>query len=349
MQTTILPIDWHFPWELEKSLIHLISALPYQPIWQSIEWNKMIKKAWSEERGWFVGVFEEQSLLWCCILEKRSLWLSFYGLFSLGWPIVAPVCDTESVMASLTAAIETFRQDRSIVFVQLEPMIELPFPPWYSARTYKNFVTRRTAIVDLTKTEEEILLLMKPKWRYNIRLAERHGVAVTNAPIDEEHIDLFLDLLGETTERDRFAVNSRTFYDSFFSYIREENRWVLLFAKKDDVIVAAGAFCFFQKTALYYYGATPSDNEIRKLMGAYLLQWEAIREAKKRGCEQFDFLGIMGQRWEDKHLSGVTEFKLKLASNSIQWPATKTMIFAPILFWLLRSLKTIKKVVLRWS
>jgi lipid II:glycine glycyltransferase (peptidoglycan interpeptide bridge formation enzyme) len=31
-------------------------------------------------------------------------------------------------------------------------------------------------------------------------------------------------------------------------------------------------------------------------MGAYLLQWEAIREAKKRGCEQFDFLGIMGQR-----------------------------------------------------
>jgi hypothetical protein len=57
----------------------------------------------------------------------------------------------------------------------------------------------------------------------------------------------------------------------------------------------------------------------------------------------------MGQRWEDKHLSGVTEFKLKLASNSIQWPATKTMIFAPILFWLLRSLKTIKKVVLRWS
>jgi lipid II:glycine glycyltransferase (peptidoglycan interpeptide bridge formation enzyme) len=44
---------------------------------------------------------------------------------------------------------------------------------YFKTGYYKKFIPPYTAIIDLTKTEDEILAGMKPKGRYNIRLAEK--------------------------------------------------------------------------------------------------------------------------------------------------------------------------------
>jgi lipid II:glycine glycyltransferase (peptidoglycan interpeptide bridge formation enzyme) len=74
-------------------------------------------------------------------------------------------------------------------------------------------------------------------------------------------------------------------------------------------VIAAGIFVYHHNTAIYYYGASTSDNELRKHMAPYLIQWEAIREGIKRGCRVYDFLGVAPPGALEHSLSGVSVFK----------------------------------------
>lgn len=158
-------------------------------------------------------------------------------------------------------------------------------------------------MIDLTQDEETILARMKQKGRYNIRVAEKSGVIVEQVPPTSENLDIFYRLLTETTERDRFTANSSTYFQTFLSYLNTNKLGGLSFATRENEVIAAGIFVFSGKTALYYYGASSSDNAKRKYMATYLLQWEMVREAKKRRCEVFDFLGIAAPDNKDSHLT----------------------------------------------
>lgn len=75
------------------------------------------------------------------------------------------------------------------------------FKKWY----YKKFITPYTALIDVTQTEDEILSLMKPKWRYNIKLASKKWVKVQKVEKTDENIKIYYDLMMETTSRDNFS------------------------------------------------------------------------------------------------------------------------------------------------
>ncbi len=120
-----------------------------------------------------------------------------------------------------------------------------------------------------------------------------------------------MDILADTTARDGFSHNARAYYEIFLSILEKNNAGGLLFARYDDRVIAAGIWVFSGETAIYYYGASTSDRELRKHMAPYFLQWEAIKEAKRRNCQQYDFLGIAPPDAHVSHLAGVSEFKEK--------------------------------------
>ena len=157
-----------------------------------------------------------------------------------------------------------------------------------------------TALIDLTQSEEEILANMKQKGRYNIKTAQKHEVKVEKSePVQNakqqnihEPVHDFYELLQETTQRNHFAQNNFEYYQKLVQSLEEYDLGGLYVAKKDDEIIAAAIFVYYGNVGTYYYGASTSDNAKRKYMASYLLQWEAIKEAKKRGCQWFDFLGV---------------------------------------------------------
>lgn len=183
---------------------------------------------------------------------------------------------------------------------------------------------------------------MKPKGRYNIRVAEKSNVEVEQVSYNEENLDIFYSLLGETLERDGFAANSREYFQTFLQYLETYNLGGLFFAKREEEVIAGGIFVFYKKTALYYYGASSSDNAKRKYMASYLLQWRALEEAKKRGCEIFDFLGISSPDESNSHLAGVTDFKLKLTNETKQWPESQILVLKKYMYILLKMKKVVK-------
>ncbi|MDD4530507.1 MAG: peptidoglycan bridge formation glycyltransferase FemA/FemB family protein, partial [Candidatus Gracilibacteria bacterium] len=206
---------------------------------------------------------------------------------------------------------------------------------------YKNFIEKYTAVIDLTKTEDEILAAMKQKGRYNIRLAEKKGVQVKMVENTEKNLEIYYNLTKETNERDQFNSNSKEYFKKFLDYIYSNNLGGMFFAYLDNEVIAAGIFTFFKKTAIYYYGASTSNNSKRNCMPTYLLQWTAILEAKKRGCKIYDFLGIADPDDKHSHLLGVTDFKLKLSQETKKWPESLIYVNKKLVY---RGLKLVKKV-----
>jgi lipid II:glycine glycyltransferase (peptidoglycan interpeptide bridge formation enzyme) len=174
-------------------------------------------------------------------------------------------------------------------------------------------------VIDITKSEEELLVEMKQKTRYNIKLAEKKGVKVSCIMYNVSSIDYFnrfIELVKITAERDKITPHPESYYRKMFETIPDDIL-KLYVAEYQGEIIAANLMIFYGKTATYLHGA--SDNQRRNLMAPYLLQWQAIRDAKKNGCEKYDLGGINTKTGE-----GITKFKLGFApyTKPVEFPGS---------------------------
>jgi lipid II:glycine glycyltransferase (peptidoglycan interpeptide bridge formation enzyme) len=108
----------------------------------------------------------------------------------------------------------------------------------------------------------------------------------------------------------------------------------------EDKPIAGILNAYFNKTAIYYYGA--SSNEYRNLMAPYLLQWHAILDAKENNYHFYDFLGVADPSNPKDPLQGVTYFKQKFGGTLYNWPASNIIIHKPVLYFLLKLKKFLK-------
>jgi len=170
-----------------------------------------------------------------------------------------------------------------------------------------------TVLVDLRPTEADILGAMKPKWRYNIRLAEKKGVCVEAG--GAEAIPVFYELYRETSARDRIAIHPETYYRQLFELSAEEfggagskpfdlRLWV---ARREGKALASIITLFYGEQGTYLYGA--SSDEGRNFMPAYALQWAAMKAAKAAGCERYDLFGIPPDDDPEHPMAGLYRFK----------------------------------------
>jgi len=151
--------------------------------------------------------------------------------------------------------------------------------------------TRFTFHLDLTQTEEELLEKMKPKTRYNVRLAEKHGVEVREEN-SEAGLEKFIDLHFETTSRQGFYSHSPNYYRQMRDKLAASGMEHVMIAYYQGQPLAAQIF-FVHKNTLYYpYGASTRIH--KEVMAPYALFWEAIKFGKRMGCTNFDMWGTPG-------------------------------------------------------
>jgi len=193
-----------------------------------------------------------------------------------------------------------------------------------------------TVVLDLTPSEDEILAGMKPKWRYNIRLAEKKGVEVKEE--GRESLGVFYELYRETSERDGIAIHPLSYYRTLFEMAdgqggdgnapSAEDKAVpgLWVARHEGEALAAIITLFRGRQAVYLYGA--SSGKKRNLMPAYALQWRAIRAAREAHCASYDFFGIPPDDDPGHPMAGLYLFKtgfggaLVHREGSVDYPAS---------------------------
>jgi len=173
-----------------------------------------------------------------------------------------------------------------------------------------------TVILDLKQPMESIIEQMKPKWRYNCRLAAKKGVKVRQA--EKNEIIVFYDLLKETSKRDRISIHGFDYYKELFENDSPEIR--LYLAEHEGDILAGIVTLFRGIEAVYLYGA--SSDIKRNLMPTYALQLKAIEDAKNYGCKNYDFFGIPPGKDESHSMSGLYQFKTGFGGKIIHRPGS---------------------------
>lgn len=184
-----------------------------------------------------------------------------------------------------------------------------------------------TIIIDLAKSEDEILAGMHYKTRYNIRVAERHGVVVReaergNAGLFRHDVDLFWSMLDETADRDKFHTHAKKYYETMFDALSEKKHAGLLkvrlvFAEHNGQAVAAAAVAEFGDTLTYLHGASLSSS--RQVMAPYLLHWKLLSEAKRKGLAKYDLWGVAPTDEQEHPWAGITRFKRGFGGERISY------------------------------
>ena len=166
-----------------------------------------------------------------------------------------------------------------------------------------------TVVVDLTAPEETLLARMHHKTRYNVRLAERRGVLVTEGTVAD--LPAWYELYLATMARNQLTPlpieHFRVMLEERGEGSASPVQTRLLLAKHRWHLLAGMLLALAPSRATYLYGA--SSTEHRHLMGSSALQWAAMRTAKAYGCVDYDMLGAAPRHGEDHPLSGVHRFK----------------------------------------
>jgi peptidoglycan pentaglycine glycine transferase (the first glycine) len=237
------------------------------------------------------------------------------------------------------------RQSRSYHAIMLKVEPDLPDmdgPLWveYGFRPSEQAIQpRRTLVIDITGTEEQILSRMKSKTRYNIRVAERHGVQVSIGQHDD--LEAFARLMAVTGERDAFGVHSAAYYDRAYTLFAPTGAVQLLVAAYEGQPIAGLMAFACGSRAWYMYGA--SANEHRDKMPNYALQWAAICWARSRGCHTYDLWGVPDE--EERTLEaqfaerrdglwGVYRFKRGFGGRLVRYVGAFDLVYNRPAYWL---------------
>jgi peptidoglycan pentaglycine glycine transferase (the first glycine) len=236
--------------------------------------------------------------------------------------------------------LDSMCRRKHAIFLKLEPDAWEGVPPDLGSQwsiSKNNIQPPRTILVDLDGSEDEVLARMKQKCRYNIHLSEKKGVIVRSW----QDLAGFHKLLKITGGRDGFGLHSLEYYQSAYDLFHPGGMCELLVAEFEGKPLAALMIFQRGRRAWYLYGA--SSDEERNRMPTYLLQWEAMRWAKARGCEEYDLWGVPDEdeatleaNFEQRHdgLWGVYRFKrgfggvLKRAAQSVD------KVYQPLLYQL---------------
>lgn len=201
-----------------------------------------------------------------------------------------------------------------------------------------------TVIVDLSLGEEEILAAMKPKTRYNVRLAEKKGVRVFEGSVED--LGRWYELYRETGVRDGISIHDYGYYEKLFelasSYPGERPKLRLLLAEAEGRLLAGIVTAVFGRRAVYLYGA--SSNELRNYMASYLLQWRGMLAAKADGALAYDFFGVPPRNDPDHAMYGLYRFKTGFGGRILHRPGSYDF---PLSFFGYRAYRT-AEALRRW-
>lgn len=296
----------------------------------------------------FFGTYDNDVLVAYGFGEVRTIGLGFSAMFFVGGPQFLARSENavdSSVVTEFVSSVESYAKSCGLAFVLFESLV-----PFADARLMpfsgqsKYLLEPTTRIVDLSSGMDAVLADMKQKGRYNIKIAEKSGVVARHVPSTSENLDTFYGLLTETTNRDGFSGNSRSYYERLLAS-RTHPAEGLYFAYWQDRVIAAAILTIEGSTAVYYYGASSSDPDARKTMAPYLIQWKMMQSGHAAGCTDYDFLGIAPEGAAHHHLQGVTDFKSKFGGSVVTWPDKQLLVIHSWKLATYRIVRTLRSLV----
>ena len=279
--------------------------------------NNRIERTGFYKNGQLVGVM-------LSIVEeaKRARYLTVPGGPIIDWR-------DKNLVEVFVSEIKKIAGEQKCVFVRVRPQLtanqnsEKIFSDYGFRSAPIHLHAELTSQLDITKSEEEILAGMRKTTRYEIKKAISQGVKITDGA-DPKDIDKFYELQLRTARRQDFVPFSYKFLYGQFKIFSEANKVLLYNAELKNKLLAQAIIIFYGKEAVYHYGASTEDG--RKYPGAYLIQWEAIKEARKRGMTRYNFWGVSPPHNKNHRFYGISIFKRGFGGEDFEYLHAQDLI-----------------------
>lgn len=317
-----------------------VAESPTGDLLQSFEWGELKRRSGGWQPIRLAAEVDGRIVAAVSILKRKLPHLNrciFYAPRG-------PVCDfsDEQALRALVDAVRGRARCEGAILLKVDPPIESPeaaallkqfgFVGVADPSGFGGVQPRCVMQLDLGPSMDELLANCKPKWRYNIRLAEKKGVHVSS-DCTKDDLRVFYALLRETAERDRFLIRGYDYYGHMWDTLVEPGFAKLFLAEYEGEAIAGALSFIFGDKCWYTYGASSSRH--RNVMPNHLLQWRMIEWAKASGCTCYDFRGVSPRREGDSEdqLSGLNRFKAGFGARFVEYIGEFDLPFSRFWYW----------------
>ena len=262
--------------------------------------------------------------------------------------------DTETIESNMIALYEELVNKELVkqgkrekcVFVRVRPQLErsessLKLMQQLDAKPAPMYLSVEFAgVLDLTKSEDELLKNMRQRLRRALRKAEKNGITVKKST-NPEDIHEFYQIQMQTAGRHGFVAFSEDFFYKQFAALAKNDEAVLYTAKYQGETLAQNFMIFYGNEASYHYGV--SSELGTKLSGAPLLHMEAMRDARKRGIKRYNFWGIVEEDETWHRFYGVSQFKRGFGVTELKYVPAHDLVLKPGKYAITKLIEDVRK------
>lgn len=313
---------------------------------QSFNWGEFQIKMGN--KIWKLGIYEKEELIGLALISKIKAKRGTFLLIQHG-PVIDPKNQKKEVLGVFLAALERIAKEEKAIFIRMNPLWEKnqENQNMFGEMGFKESAMHANAYeatlkLDITVSEEELLKNMRKTTRYLVRQATENQDITVEKSEKLEDASSYQDLNQKVARRQKFVPFSFEYVKNEFEVFSKDGECLWFFGKYKGETVAAALIVFWSGVAFYHQAA--SDAKYAKFSIPYLLLWEAVKEAKKRGCLLFDFWGYVDPQKQSKHpWAGPTLFKMGFGGRPFHYVKTQDFPLSKK-YWLVFIFEKLRKI-----
>lgn len=294
--------------------------------WNWGEFQKMM-----ENKIWRLGVYNNGGLFSVALVVKTMAKRGAFLLVPHGPTFAKATAGRPKIkyeiLKTFLEELEKIAKEEKASFIRISPIWERNEE---NIEIFKKLRFRMAPIfvhpelvweLDLKPSEEELLMQMRKTARYLIKQGLKNREIEILQSNKIEDVEVFNKLYQETVDRHRFIPFSLNYLKNEFLAFQPDNQISIFFGKYKNDIASSAMIIFWSNIGFYHQGA--SSSKYPKIPVSYLLQWEAIKEAKRRGCKFYNFWGIAPSEALKHRYTGVTLFKMGFGGYKKEYVKTQ--------------------------
>ncbi|MFH1656294.1 MAG: peptidoglycan bridge formation glycyltransferase FemA/FemB family protein [Candidatus Nealsonbacteria bacterium] len=321
----------------------------------SWNWGEFQKK--QEEQVWRIGIFDNNEIIASALVIKIKARRGSF-LFCPHAPNIRKekTINNKKILKTLLDELKEIAKQEKVSFIRISPI-------WQNNKEniaiFKDLGFKNAPIhmhpeitweLDIIPPEEQLLANMRKTTRYLIKQAEKNNDIEIIKSENINDLEKFYNIYKETVKRHHFSPFSLNYFKNQFLEFKNDNQILIFLGKYKNEVVSSSIVIFSQNIAFYHHGASLS--KYNKIPVSYLLQWTAIKEAKQRECEIYNFWGIAPDIKDKSDISkskhpwaGLTLFKMGFGGYKEEYVPTQDFIISKkyYLTYIFEKIRKIKR------
>lgn len=283
---------------------------------QSWSWGELKKDTWDVER---IGVLRNKTIVAVIAVMYRKFPLRaltrIFGFETFAY--IPRGFASNSDIGYAMNELSNYLKRKKVAFSLIDPENNFEVDKWnekFEKELKKNdwkeagvtIQPNQTDLIRIDYGEDEMYKRLRPKWRRNIRKAERQGVKIKEVK-DISGVNDFYTIISDVKDRTSFKLHSLEYFQKMWSEMSKENIIKIFHATYKNKKVASYLILTNDYLAAEVFGGATKLG--RDTEASYLLKWETMKSFAREGMKYYDQWGVAPKDAKEHPLKGISYFK----------------------------------------